>query len=169
MRQPPCQRRETARGSLFLGNAAASFGDVRSLWFCSACSPVAATESNRCLTHEIHRCCQQTTHSSTLTADTAPNSRSAHRRKHRCLRQHALLPAPASPGAFLQDRPCPTGFRSKCNTTSVLPESLRRTPTHLLRHGSGKHCWRKPNAVDGACTSRSPCVCARFVTATGRL
>ena len=46
------------------------------------------------------------------------------------------------------------------------PNQLRRTPTHLLRYGSGKHCWRRPSAVDGACTSRSACVCARFVTAT---
>lgn len=119
------------------GAAAASLYVTYSLLLClfsSCCYRIAA------LPHQIHCCCQQTTHSSTLTANSAPDLRSAHRRKHRCLRQHAFLPAPASPGAFLQDSPCPTGFRSKCNTTSVLPESLRRTPTHLLRYGSGKHC-----------------------------
>jgi hypothetical protein len=117
--------------STWLGNAAARLPYVTYTLLLR----VAALQ-NRCLTPEIHCCCRQTTHSDTLTAASALNSLSAHRRKHHCLRRNVFL-APASLGAFLEDSPCPTGFRSKCNTTSARSVSLRRTTTHPLRYGSG--------------------------------
>jgi hypothetical protein len=128
---------------------------------------VAALQ-NRCLTPEIHCCCQQSTHTTTPTATTALDSLSVHRREYYCLCRNALL-TPASLGAFLEESPCPTGFRSRCNTTSVRSVSLRRTPIHRLRYGSGKPCSRRPNSVYYACTLRSACVCARLVTASSRL